>query len=121
MWRANENDRSFLGHLPTTPGMDFAEEQLHQYRERPEESIVDRLVHDSKLVLLFLRLLVVRHFVYNVTAVLMLWRRVVGIVGIVAEMVAIEGSQNDRNEIYEECRNSRRIRRQLSKVEAAAC
>lgn len=43
--RAHENDGAIFGYLPATPGVHFAEEQLDQYRERPEEGIVDIFVH----------------------------------------------------------------------------
>jgi hypothetical protein len=57
---AHEYDRAFFRHLPAAPGMHLSEEELHQYRECPEEGIVDVFVHDRKglLALLFA---VVRH------------------------------------------------------------
>lgn len=45
MRRAHENDGSFLGHLPATPRVHFAKEELDQYRESPQEGIVDIFVH----------------------------------------------------------------------------
>ena len=42
---AHEDDWTILGHLPATPGVYFAEEELDQYGEGPEEGIVDVFVH----------------------------------------------------------------------------
>lgn len=56
MRRAHEDNWPILGNLPTTPWVYFAEEELHQYRECPEEGVVDIFVH-SRDGLLALRLL----------------------------------------------------------------
>lgn len=51
--RAHEYNRSILGHLPATPGVDFAEEELDQNGEGPEEGIVDVFVHGRNRLLAF--------------------------------------------------------------------
>lgn len=57
--RADENDGTFFWHFPATTWMHLSEEELHQDRECPQESIVDIFVHDCQLralrILLFVR------------------------------------------------------------------
>jgi hypothetical protein len=56
--RAHEDDGPIFGYLPATPGVDFAEEELDQDREGPEEGVVDKFVHSRNGLL---ALCLVRH------------------------------------------------------------
>lgn len=58
VWRAHKDNRTILRHLPATPGVHFAEEELHQNRKCPEKGVVNVFVHLRNGLL---ALLLVRH------------------------------------------------------------
>ena len=47
---AHEDDGALLWHFPTTPGVDFSEEELYQNGKGPQKSIVEVYVHDGELL-----------------------------------------------------------------------